>query len=1122
MCVSEMDITNGTSTKINTKDICIPDSGTTHTILKHRKYFSELKPTNITVNTISGPADLIEGIGKDHFTLPNGTKFSINNALFSPNSKRNLLSFKDIYLQGFDTQSATEDGKKYMYITLEKSGKQKVLEKLPKLSSGLHHTYISALESHLVIKENSDDFTLWHDRLGHPGTTMKRKIIENSHGHSLKPQEVYQGNKMTCIACSLGKLIIRPSPTKIEKELPKFLERIQGDICGPIHPPCGPFYYFMVMIDASSRWSHICLLSSRNLAFARFLSQIIKLRAQFPDYPIKRVRLDNAGEFTSQAFNDYCMVTGIDVEHHVSHVHTQNGLAESLIKRLQLIARPLIMKSKLPTSMWGHAILHAEALIRVRPSAYHKYSPIQLAFGREPNISHLRIFACAVYVPIVPPQRTKMGPQRRLGIYVGCDSPSIIRYLEPQTGDMFTARFVDCHFNEKEFPTLGGDNKQIGKKIKWSVPSLLHLDPPTKQSELEFRRIMHLQNIANQQPDAFADTKMVTKSHIPAANTPACIEIPQNGRTAVETRESGTRLKRGRPIGSKDKLPRKRKECEKHDTPKIAENILEEVNCESNDNIEHHESEGNHEISINYIHNGKIWKQNEMDDIDDVFSYLLAKEINEENEDPEPKSVYDCQKRHDWIKWKDAIQVELDSLNKRNVFGPIVLTLKDVKPVGYKWVFVRKRNEKNEITRYKARLVAQGFSQRPRIDFEETYSPVMDAITFKFLMSLAANENLEMRLMDVVTAYLYGSLDIDIYMRIPDGFKMLETLNSKPKELCAIKLQRSLYGLKQSGRMWYNRLSEHLTKEGYTNDPICPCVFIKKTTSGFVIIAVYVDDLNIIGTQNEIQKASNYLKGEFEMKDLGQTKYCLGLQIEHSQKGIFVPQSTYTKRVLKRFNMDKATLLSTSMVVRSLNVENDQFRPPGEKKEILGLEVQYLNAIGALMYLANCTRPDVSFTVNLLARFSSSPTRRHWNGIKHVFRYLQGTIDLGLFYPTSSKGQMIGFADAGYLSDPHKARSQTGYVFTIGGTAISWRSQKQTLVATSSNHAEIIALHEASRECVWLRSISRHICSSSGIEENTEPTILYEDNAACVAQTKEGYIKSDRTKHIPPKFFSYT
>ncbi|KAL5551157.1 hypothetical protein UlMin_001333 [Ulmus minor] len=117
------------------------------------------------------------------------------------------------------------------------------------------------------------------------------------------------------------------------------------------------------------------------------------------------------------------------------------------------------------------------------------------------------------------------------------------------------------------------------------------------------------------------------------------------------------------------------------------------------------------------------------------------------------------------------------------------------------------------------------------------------------------------------------------------------------------------------------------------------------------------------------------------------------------------------------------------------------------------------------MYLANYTRPDIAFAVNLLTRFSSTPSWRHWNGIKHIFRYLQGTIDLGLFYPNESKKGLIGYADAGYLSDPHKARSQTGYVFTCGGTAISWRSQKQTLVATSSNHAEVIALHEASREC---------------------------------------------------------
>jgi hypothetical protein len=258
------------------------------------------------------------------------------------------------------------------------------------------------------------------------------------------------------------------------------------------------------------------------------------------------------------------------------------------------------------------------------------------------------------------------------------------------------------------------------------------------------------------------------------------------------------------------------------------------------------------------------------------------------------------------------------------------------------------------------------------------------------------------------------------------------------------------------------------------------------------------------------------------MKDLGKTKFCLGLQIEYTKNGILVHQSNYAERVLKRFNMDKANPLSTPMMGRTLNVEKDPFRPKEDNEEDLGSEVPYLSAIGALMYLANCTRPDIAFAVNLLARFSSRPTKRHWKGIKHIFRYLRGTSDLGLFYSNNTKPVLLGYADAGYLSDPHNAKSQTGYVFTHGGTAISWRSQKQTLVATSSNHAEVIALHEASKECRWLRSVTRHIQETSGLPTDKNPTILYEDNAACVTQMKEGYIKSDRTKHIPPKFFSFT
>ena len=171
------------------------------------------------------------------------------------------------------------------------------------------------------------------------------------------------------------------------------------------------------------------------------------------------------------------------------------------------------------------------------------------------------------------------------------------------------------------------------------------------------------------------------------------------------------------------------------------------------------------------------------------------------DDDCEPQSIIECRQRQDWPKREEAMKAELASLAKREVFGPITHILDNVKPIGYKWVFVQKRNEKNEVVRYKARLVAQGFSQRPGIDYDETYSPMMDMITFRFLISLVIFEKLEMRLMDIVMAYLYGSLDSDIYMKIPEGFKLPDACT--PRNLFSIKLQRSLYGLKQSGRMWY-------------------------------------------------------------------------------------------------------------------------------------------------------------------------------------------------------------------------------------------------------------------------------------------------------------------------------
>jgi Reverse transcriptase (RNA-dependent DNA polymerase) len=301
-------------------------------------------------------------------------------------------------------------------------------------------------------------------------------------------------------------------------------------------------------------------------------------------------------------------------------------------------------------------------------------------------------------------------------------------------------------------------------------------------------------------------------------------------------------------------------------------------------------------------------------------------------------------------------------------FGPVIIIPKNVNRVGYKWVFAIKRNEKNEIVRYKARLVVQSFTQISRVDYKETYSPVVDAIALRFLIRLTITENLQMCLMDVITTYLYGSLDNDIYMKIPEGLKMSEVFKSKPQEIYFIKLKRSLYGLKQSGRMWYNRLSEYLIKERYKSNIISPYIFIKRSILSFIIIAVYVDNLNIIGSSEEIEKTAKLLKNEFKIKDLGVTKLCLDLQIEHLHNDIFVHQLNYIQKMLKRFNMDKVHPLSTPKVVRSLDVKKDPYRPRENNEKTFGPKVPYLSAIGALIYLANNTRLDIIFFCKCISK----------------------------------------------------------------------------------------------------------------------------------------------------------
>lgn len=458
-------------------------------------------------------------------------------------------------------------------------------------------------------------------------------------------------------------------------------------------------------------------------------------------------------------------------------------------------------------------------------------------------------------------------------------------------------------------------------------------------------------------------------------------------------------------------------------------------------------------------------------------------------------------------------------MRKHKAFGPTVTDL-DKHPIGHRLIFTRKYDANGIVTRYKARLVAQGFSQRPGIDFDQTYSPVMDTISFPFLLALTVQLSLHILPLDVVTAYLHGVLDTKLFIVPPPGY-MKKVPTAAPGKHTCLQIVKALYGLKQAGRTWYHHLCNYLVSKGFVHNHALPCIFTLSNTVGFVIVAIYVDDLNVIGAPELCTYTQDLLVQQFDMKILGKTTYCLGLHIQHFNDGsMLLHQQAYVQKLLRNFDMDQAHPLTSPMIGCSKN-KYDPYHPRDDEEEVVDKQ-RYLTAVGALTYLTTHTRPDIGFATSILARHSQNPTARHCNGVKHLTRYLRGTEDLGLHYKKSENREVTGYADSRFNTDEVAGKSQTGYIFIRDGAHVSWKYVKQTVTATSTNHAELIAFHEASREAVWLRTMEEIISSQCNIPTTDKPTIIYEDNASCVRQMQSGFIKADRTKHISPHIFTFS
>ena len=309
--------------------------------------------------------------------------------------------------------------------------------------------------------------------------------------------------------------------------------------------------------------------------------------------------------------------------------------------------------------------------------------------------------------------------------------------------------------------------------------------------------------------------------------------------------------------------------------------------------------------------------------------------------------------------------------------------------------------------------------------------------------------------MDVKTASLNGDLEEEIYMKQPEGY----VVPGQENKVC--RLVKPLYELKQAPKQWHQKFDDVMMNGGFKINECDKCIYIRETQNEYILVCLYVYDMLIIGSNNEIiTRTKNMLRSKFDMKDLGLADVILGIKITRTSEGIVLSQEHYAEKILEHFkNYSNGT--AQSPVDPQLHLTANS----GESV----LQVEYARVIGSLMYLTNCTRPDLAHSVNVLSRYTSNPGHNHWKGITRVLNYVRQTQSYGLNfgrYPAV----LEGYSDANWISDSKNSKSTSGYVFTLGGAAVSWKSSKQTLLARSTMESEFIALDKAAEEAEWLRN----------------------------------------------------
>ena len=981
--------------------------------------------------------------------IPN-MPITLINVIYVPKLNANLLSVGRMTNANVDVNFS----KNHSYLSLD----GEILAYGPKLSNLFTYTAIcTSKETNTALHASGpSESMLWHHRLAHTNYQTIDRMAKQDLAVGFSPTMKIEGTAYTqCAHCPYGKQTRAPFK-RIEEPPLEIGDVIVTDLCGPFETSINGYKYFVSWIDLKTRYADIDFLKDKESATvaASFKHFIIWIKKQ-KNANVKRIRSDNGGEYTGKPFQDVCGELGIIHQTTSPYTPEHNGVAERYNRTLQEGALTLQHDAELSNKFWVSAI---DTINFVRNRILHSkigVTPYEAFWGIKPRIDWLRTYGSRCWA-LIPKQVRKKGEYKSVeGIFVGYFKNSrSYKIWIPKTRSLIKTR--DAIFDESnhiERITLLTKEEEDDLPELWTKKDFFISKTPTQAPSPE---IVWTEEGGLPFEPAEEDKEVTREKERPEAEEEASIregyeEVPDQ---APQEFEKGGWLDPSDTAYGKGK----RHQALLSDAYTLTENTFESQT---------------HETAF----------------------VVLAED--------EPASYKEAMKSENAEHWKKACQAEYETLLGYRTWDLVPRPPK-TNIVGSRWTFRVKRDNLGNLDKFKARVVAQGFSQIPGVDFTETYSPTIRLTSIRFILAYACQNNLELKQVDIKGAYLNGRLDDDdVYMRQPDGFIV------QGKEDFVCKLNKGMYGLKQSGRVWHHTLRSELQKIGFTPGLADTTVFFRTSSDGSTDIAGwYVDDgLLASHSTQTMEKMVKDIKGTFEIQDLGDPSRLLGVQIirNRSEGTIHISQASFITTLSKRFNIPPAKSIRTPME------EKVALRVASPKNTTA--QVPYSSMIGSLNYCSLFTRPDISFAVNKCAQFTSNPTLEHWAATNRILRYLIHTKDYGIIYKYDGSGiegynhTLIGYTDADYAGDVNDRKSTTGWIFTFNGSPICWSSKKQNIVSRSTMEAEAIAGSFTSVEGTWL--------SKLGKDFNVifKPIPIFTDNESFISFCKNE-VNNNRTKHI--------